>query len=45
MPEKSVISWCTIFPDGLFVECSVLIDCDFPSGNFQLREIPRMHSE
>ena len=32
------------FWNGSFVECSVLIGCYFPGGNFQLREIPAKHS-
>ena len=41
---KRLCALVLLFWPGSFIECSVLIGCYFPSGNFQLREIPAMHS-
>ena len=42
--HKRLCALVLLFWPGSFVECSVLIGCYFPRGNFQLREIPAMHS-
>ena len=41
---KRLCVFVLLFWNGSSVECSVLIGCLFPSDNFQLREIPAMHS-
>ena len=42
--SKPLCTLVLLFWNGLFVECSVLISCYFPSDNFQLCENPAMHS-
>ena len=43
-PPKRLCALVVLFWPGSFVECCVLIGCYFPSDNFQLREIPVIHS-
>ena len=44
LSPKRLCALVLLFWPASFVECSVLIGCYFPSGNFQLREIHAMHS-